>query len=41
MGHQGADRTVSLIRDRFFCPYMQADIEHYVTKMSVTEKAML
>lgn len=32
MGHQGADRTVSLVRDRFFWPYMQADIEHYVTK---------
>lgn len=32
MGHQGTDRTVSLVRDRFFWPYMQADIEHYVTK---------
>lgn len=32
MGHQGADRTVSLVRDRFFWPYMQSDIEHYVTK---------
>ncbi|KAJ0022377.1 hypothetical protein NQD34_009867 [Periophthalmus magnuspinnatus] len=33
MGHQGVDRTVSLVRDRFFWPYMQADIEHYVTKV--------
>ncbi|KAF7640821.1 hypothetical protein LDENG_00011870, partial [Lucifuga dentata] len=32
MGHQGAERTVSLVRDRFFWPYMQSDIEHYVTK---------
>uniref|UniRef100_A0A674AG09 Gypsy retrotransposon integrase-like protein 1 n=1 Tax=Salmo trutta TaxID=8032 RepID=A0A674AG09_SALTR len=32
MGHQGTDRTVSLVRDRFFWPYMQSDIEHYVTK---------
>ena len=32
MGHQGADRTVSLVRDRFFWPYMQSDIEYYVTK---------
>lgn len=32
MGHQGIDRTVSLVRDRFFWPYMQSDIEHYVTK---------
>uniref|UniRef100_A0A7N9AYF5 Gypsy retrotransposon integrase-like protein 1 n=1 Tax=Mastacembelus armatus TaxID=205130 RepID=A0A7N9AYF5_9TELE len=32
MGHQGVDRTVSLVRDRFFWPYMQSDIEHYVTK---------
>lgn len=32
MGHQGADRTVSLIRERFFWPYMQSEIEHYVTR---------
>ena len=32
MEHQGIDRTVSLVRDRFFWPYMQSDIEHYVTK---------
>lgn len=32
MGHQGVDRTASLVRDRFFWPYMQSDIEHYVTK---------
>lgn len=33
IGHQGVDRTVSLIRDRFFWPYMLSDIEHYVTKV--------
>lgn len=32
MGHQGADRTVPLVRDRFFWPNMQSDIELYVTK---------
>uniref|UniRef100_A0A672JC04 Gypsy retrotransposon integrase-like protein 1 n=1 Tax=Salarias fasciatus TaxID=181472 RepID=A0A672JC04_SALFA len=30
MGHQGTDRTVSLIRDRFFWPYMQRETEQYV-----------
>lgn len=30
MGHQGIDRTVSLIRDRFFWPHMQREIEQYV-----------
>lgn len=33
MGHQGIDRTTSLIRDRFFWPYMQKEIEHYVSRM--------
>lgn len=32
MGHQGVDRTTSLIRDRFFWPHMQQEIEHYVAK---------
>ncbi len=32
MGHQGLDRTTSLIRDRFFWPYMQKDIENYVLR---------
>ncbi|KAJ8010194.1 hypothetical protein DPEC_G00072460 [Dallia pectoralis] len=32
MGHQGVDRTTSLIRDRFFWPRMQRDIEHYVLR---------
>lgn len=30
MGHQGVDRTTSLIRGRFFWPHMQQDIEHCV-----------
>lgn len=30
MGHQGVDRTSSLIRDRFYWPYMQSEIENYV-----------
>ncbi len=30
MGHQGIDRTVSLIRDHFFWQYMQCEIEQYV-----------
>ena len=32
MGHQGIDRTTSIIRERFFWPYMQKEIEHYVTR---------
>ncbi|XP_068115048.1 uncharacterized protein [Hyperolius riggenbachi] len=32
MGHQGIDRTLSLIRDRFFWPYMQKEVEHYVAR---------
>ena len=32
MGHHGVDHTVSLVCDCFFWPYMQSDIEHYVTK---------
>ncbi|KAL7883023.1 hypothetical protein SRHO_G00006810 [Serrasalmus rhombeus] len=31
MGHQGVDRTVSLIRDRFFWPNLKRDVEHHVT----------
>lgn len=30
MGHQGMDRTTSLIQDRFFWPYMRKEIEQYV-----------
>lgn len=32
MGHQGVDRTTSLVRDRFFWPHMQRDIEYYVLR---------
>lgn len=32
MGHQGVERTTSLIGDRFFWPKMQGEIEHFVTK---------
>lgn len=31
MGHQSTKRTLSLVRDRFFWPHMQSDVEH-VTK---------
>ncbi|CAL9690550.1 unnamed protein product [Knipowitschia caucasica] len=30
MGHLGAERTLGLIRDRFFWPRMQNDVEHFV-----------
>lgn len=33
MGHQGAERTTSLVRDRFFWPQMQREIEHYVSSV--------
>lgn len=32
MGHQEVDRTTSLVRERFFWPHMQQDIEHYVAR---------
>ncbi len=32
MGPRGLDRTTSLIRDRFFWPYMKKDIKHYVLR---------
>ena len=31
MGHQGAERVTSLVRDRFYWPHMQKDIEKYTT----------
>ena len=30
MGHIGVERTTSIIRDRFFWPHMQRDIEHHI-----------
>ncbi|KAL9976592.1 hypothetical protein ACROYT_G013913 [Oculina patagonica] len=33
MGHLGADRVVELARERFYWPFMRADITHYVTKV--------
>ena len=33
MGHLGADRVSHLARQRFYRPHMQADIEHFVTKV--------
>lgn len=31
MGHLGIERTLSLIRDRFYWPRMQKDVAHFVT----------
>lgn len=33
MGHPGADRVISLARDRFHWPGLAKDISHYVTKV--------
>ena len=30
MGHLGIERTTSLLRDRFYWPSMQEDIEHHI-----------
>ena len=30
MGHLGAERVIELARERFFRPYMQRDITHFV-----------
>lgn len=33
MGHLGVERTLCLIRDCFYWPRMQRDVEHFVTKV--------
>ncbi|MGH0190246.1 UNVERIFIED_CONTAM: hypothetical protein FKN15_043544 [Acipenser sinensis] len=33
MGHLGVERTLNLIRDRFYWPKMQRDVEHFVTEV--------
>ena len=33
MGHLGAERVTELARERFYWPFMRADITHYVTKV--------
>lgn len=33
MRHLGVERTLQLIRDRFYWPHMQRDVDHYVTKV--------
>lgn len=38
MGHIGADKVVHLARELFYWPYMQSDIEDYVTKRCVCIK---
>lgn len=34
MGHQGVERTTLFVRDRFFWPQMQKEMEHYVVFVS-------
>ena len=33
MGHLGVERTLDLIRERFYWPQMSKDVEHFVTKV--------
>uniref|UniRef100_A0A3P9MPA9 Gypsy retrotransposon integrase-like protein 1 n=1 Tax=Oryzias latipes TaxID=8090 RepID=A0A3P9MPA9_ORYLA len=33
MGHLGVERVLHLIRERFYWPHMQEDVEHYVTRV--------
>ena len=33
MGHLGAERVLQLARERFYWPYMQRDITHFVTRV--------
>ena len=34
MGHLGAERVLQLARERFYWPYMQRDITHFVTRVA-------
>lgn len=38
MGHQGLERTMSLLRDRFFWPHMQREVEIYMSRCSTCLK---
>ncbi len=40
MGHLGAERLIQLARERFYWPYMQRDINHFVTKVCSCLKQM-
>ena len=33
LGHQGAERVISLVRDRFYWPGMQQEVEHFTTNV--------
>ncbi|KAI5106078.1 hypothetical protein C0J45_3775, partial [Silurus meridionalis] len=33
MGHLGAERVMNLIRDRFYWPRMQKEVEHHITRV--------
>lgn len=33
MGHLGVERVLTLVRDRFYWPHMQRDIEHQITQV--------
>lgn len=33
MGHLGVERTLHLVRERFFWPHMQRDVEHHINKV--------
>ena len=35
MGHLEVDRVLALIRERFFWPDIQADVEHYITQVCI------
>lgn len=39
MGHLGAERVLNLIRDRFYWPHMQWEVEHYVTRVCKCQRS--
>lgn len=40
MGHLGVERTLDLIRERFYWPKMYQDVEHFIMRVCEEEETM-